>query len=688
MARRSAAVVLGIGLVAGAVATPSSQQQEPRFRGGTNQVRLDVYVSANGAAVTDLTRDDFEVFEDNAPQTVSAFELIRARERVAASARVEPNTVAESRARAAQPDTRLFVLFLDTLHVHVEGSYRAQGPTATLLDRVVGEDDLVGVMTPEISARNITFSPRTDSVSRLLRDNWTWGERQSAMARDPRDRDIEQCYPDTGPTEGLARPLLQRRQEGRVMKAIEDLIQHLEGLREERSFVLLLTEGWLMPRADASLARPINWPGGRRTVPGGPDNLGLTPEGKLTVREQSGDRSFESCERERSMLANEDFEMEFRLLMRRANRANVSFYPIDPRGLVAFDTDLGPDRPLGPIADAASMRSRQNNLRQLAEETDGEVILNTNIDKAMPKLLADVGSYYLLGYVSTNQKLDGKYRRLTVKVKRPGVTVRARPGYLAPSAQDVGAAPSTTMAARPQAPPGVDQALSRLPTGRVPTPMYVAAVGGAGFVQVTFEVDRATASSVGWEKGADIRVEIGRADNNTPRAVETVRLDPGTRVYSLRYPERELLAPGRYQIRVLATPDGARVPLNVATDATVPGDDALLGTAAVVSRRGPFTGRLPQPTADPRFRRTERLVVETPIIAKDTTIDARLLNKVGQPMEIPVTLSEKIDDSLQLRTSVAEIALAPLAPGEYVVEITGTKDGKTERISYALRIIP
>ena len=152
--------------------------------------------------------------------------------------------------------------------------------------------------------------------------------------------------------------------------------------------------------------------------------------------------------------------------------------------------------------------------------------------------------------------------------------------------------------------------------------------------------------------------------------------------------QRDLLAPGRYQIRVQATPEGGRVPLNISTDATVPGDQALLGTAAVVSRRGPGTGRLFQPTADPRFRRTERLIVETPVISKDATIHARLLNKVGQPMEIPVTLSEKLDESLQLRTSVAEIALAPLAAGEYVVEVAATKGDATERVSYALRIIP
>ena len=114
--------------LAGAALLAAGQAQEPRFRGGTNLVRLDVYVSVDGTAVTDLTADDFEVLEDNAPQQVTSFELVRARGVVPESARVEPNTVAEARARAAQPDTRLFVLFLDTLHVQLEGSYQRAEP--------------------------------------------------------------------------------------------------------------------------------------------------------------------------------------------------------------------------------------------------------------------------------------------------------------------------------------------------------------------------------------------------------------------------------------------------------------------------------------------------------------------------------------------------------------------------------
>ena len=265
----------------------------------------------------------------------------------------------------------------------------------------------------------------------------------------------------------------------------------------------------------------------------------------------------------------------------------------------------------------------------------------------------------------------------------------ARPGYLAPSAQDVAAAQTP---AKAPAATRVDQALSGLPTGRRVVPMYLQAAGGAGFVQVTLEVDRATAALPEWSRGAQVRVEIEPADGSggAARRTQTVTLEPGARVASLREPERDLLAPGAYMVRVQATPsgDGARTPVTASATVIVPKEGALLGTAAIASRRGPGTGRLFAPTADPRFRRTERLVIDTPLVSKTATVTARLLNRAGQPMAVPVTLSERIDESLLLRTAVAEVALAPLAPGEYVVELTATEGATTETITYALRIVP
>ena len=101
------------------------------------------------------------------------------------------------------------------------------------------------------------------------------------------------------------------------------------------------------------------------------------------------------------------------------------------------------------------MSSRQGGLRELAGNTDGAVVLNTNdVKGGVARMMADLGSYYLMQYYSTNTKLDGRFRSITVRVKRPGVQVRARPGYLAPTEAEARAA---GVPAKPSAlPPGVD----------------------------------------------------------------------------------------------------------------------------------------------------------------------------------------------------------------------------------------
>jgi hypothetical protein len=219
--------------------------------------------------------------------------------------------------------------------------------------------------------------------------------------------------------------------------------------------------------------------------------------------------------------------------------------------------------------------------------------------------------------------------------------------------------------------------------------MYLQAAGGSGYLQITVELDRATAVLPEWAKGGAIRVEIGPADKPGPgRQVEEITIEAGQRVYALRQPARDLLEPGRYQVRAQLTAAGARSPLTLSTVATVPAPDALLGSAAVASRRGPGTGRVFQPTADPRFRRTERLVVETPLLAADVTISARLLDRLGQPMAVPVALAERLDESLQLRMSLAEVVLAPLAPGEYVGEVTAAQGAARATVTYGFRMIP
>ena len=99
-------------------------------------------------------------------------------------------------------------------------------------------------------------------------------------------------------------------------------------------------------------------------------------------------------------------------------------------------------------------------LRILADETDGRAIVNTNdLDNGLRQIVRDSSAYYLLGYTSTLAQPDGRFHKINVRVKRPGVQVRARPGYLALNAVEAERATAPKKAGPPAA---VTEALGTL----------------------------------------------------------------------------------------------------------------------------------------------------------------------------------------------------------------------------------
>ena len=672
---------------------PEPPQPQPRFRAGANLVRVDAYVTADGGVVKDLSADDFEVLEDNVPQRVESFELVQPRGRGPANTLREPNTVAEAREMARDPNARVFVLFMDIWHVQVAGSYRAQAPITRLLNTVIGQDDMVGVMTPDMSARNLTLARRTNVIESILKDNWFWGQRDQVVTQDPREGEIKDCYPDQGGTYGIAATMISRRREGRTLDALEDLIIHLEGIREDRKFVVLLSEGWLLRGPDRQLAAPLELPGGGSQIPGGPTSIGTDPSGRLRIDPNRGSGSMASCERERSQLAMEDHASEFLRLLQRANRANVSFYPVDARGMVVFDEPLDANRSGSILADGARLMARGEALRTLALNTDGFAIVGTNaIDKALDRMVADTDAYYLLGYYSTNTKLDGRFRKLTVRVKRKGADVRARPGYLAPTEAEAAAgADAIAKAAAPSPtalPPHIARALASLAPARGNLPARLQLAGAPGAIWVIGELDAATVKTAEWQQGGRARLTFEHERGAGPPLDADVVLEPGQRSFSAAPPSGSTIAPGRYVVRAVLTPAGGAVPLQISADVTVPEAGASLSPAGLARRRGPSTGLEYLPTADARYRRTERIRLEVPRAAADGDTSARLLGRDGQTVNVAIALSERVDSTSQQRLTVAELPLAALAQGEYVLEVTLAQGKKKDSATYAFRVIP
>ncbi len=116
---------------------------------------------------------------------------------------------------------------------------------------------------------------------------------------------------------------------------------------------------------------------------------------------------------------------DVRDLYQAANRANVAFYPLDPRGLMMAN---------GRTTSGQIMNfqlSAQDAMETLASETGGRAIVQKNdISAALGQVIRDSRAYYLLAYESPHPD-DGKFHKVTVRVKRPRATVFARTGYWA-----------------------------------------------------------------------------------------------------------------------------------------------------------------------------------------------------------------------------------------------------------------
>ena len=134
-------------------------------------------------------------------------------------------------------------------------------------------------------------------------------------------------------------------------------------------------------------------------------------------------------------------------------------------------------------------------------------------------------------------------------------------------------------------------------------------------------------------------------------------------------------------IRVRATPKAEGMPLTE-TAAIAAGTDA----SGLIWRRGPTTGMKYVLTADRRISRTDRIRVEVPVAEGVSATAAALLDRAGSPLDVAVTANSRADDGVQWAT--AEVALAPLAPGEYVLRLTLDGPGESREMFTAIRVTP
>src|SRR5215470_3976049 len=137
-----------------------------------------------------------------------------------------------------------------------------------------------------------------------------------------------------------------------------------------------------------------------------------------------------------------DNQIELRAAVNAAVRANVTIYPVDSRGLQAVVPGgsarqgsrggIGAFNGSSVASQFTQLAAQQETLTTLAADTGGTAFLDSNdFGEAFGKVTTDISSYYILGYASANPDKDGRYRRISVRLKNRDVKIEAREGYYA-----------------------------------------------------------------------------------------------------------------------------------------------------------------------------------------------------------------------------------------------------------------
>ena len=403
--------------------------QTPVFPAGADVVVLDVVVrDRKGRTVRDLRPDEVTVFEDGVRQPVASFRLV-----AAASDGPDGTTTAPTEPAAGPGDSRhvnLVTVVFDQLGP--EGRRIARQAGLSLLKLADRPDLRVSVFQVRESLRLVQqFTADRDALEAAVREATGQVDTQYTRATEQleqagREAEAAQQRVESAATvasSGGALSLARLGREAAMARMAVDALRLTETLQREQ-------QGHSSLYAILALAKQQQRLAGRKTILFFSEGLQVPPA-LVHVLETA---------------------------ISEANRANVSVYAVDARGLAdaprlestrqalleaARAGERGMrSRGVGPVtreevlasdtAEAALRLDAQGALRDLAESTGGALIGESNdVRRGIERAVGDLRGYYELAYEPLRKQYDGRFRRIDVKVGRPGITVQARRGYFA-----------------------------------------------------------------------------------------------------------------------------------------------------------------------------------------------------------------------------------------------------------------
>jgi VWFA-related protein len=345
-----------------------------------------------------------------------------------------------------------------------------------------------------------------------------------------------------------------------------------------------------------------------------------------------------------------------------ANNNNAAIYALDPSGLSSGVADV---------------------LRMLADNTGGEAIVNSNVPaRALRQIVKDSSAFYFIGYSPTRAALDdGRFHQIRVRVRRPGVSVRARRGYWAPSAEDVDRAARD---AAVEVPVEVSRALAVL---EAPRPGQVMDV----WVGTSRAGDGSAAVNVAWTPraaakpapGAGGTLSISVEGDDGKRLIEST-LEAGRTSFTAKPGAVKLYLTTRDATGAVLQEDARSVTVPDYTPATLLLSSPEVFRAQNVNEyRALAAAENPAPHAGREFVRTDRLLIRFALYgnAALVNVSARLMSRSQQAL-VDLPVRPVPGGSLYQ----VDLPLASIARGDFLIEIEAVANDDRATALVPLRV--
>jgi VWFA-related protein len=676
-------LLTGAALTAGQAPAPAPQQ--PTFKLRVDYVEVDVVVTdKTGNLVRDLKKEDFQVLEDGKNQTVTNFTHVdipveRGDRPLFAAETLEPDV----RTNERPFDGRVYVMLIDDYHTRFGRTQRVKAAAKQFIERRLGANDVMAIVhTAAASTANQEF---TNNKKLLLAavDKTQGRKLDSATANktaeyyrtlDRRVQGDALNDPDDAERAFNARNSLD---------TLRNIAEWFGSVHGRRKAILFVSEGIDYDIYDMIQA-----------------NNGSNHGGASMVMDASRDA------------------------IAAATRSNVAIYGIDPRGL----TDLGDESiEIGAYPDDTSLgvgqgslwnevRMAQDSLRVLSEETGGFAVVNRNdFSNAFTRIVEDNSSYYVLAYYPPDAR-PGRLHKIDVRVTRPGVTVRARKGYMTPKEVKVTAAAAKDIRT-PEIRDAIDSPLpvSGLTIHAFTAPFKGAAPNASVLLGIELRGRDLNLSPTDKIQLSYLAIDTnGKVKGGTTDTIAMNALKPETKTRieqtGLRVLNRLDLPPGKYQVRVAAHDSAGGSVGSVLLDLDVPDFVKAPFSISGVVLTSPINAQLPTVHTDEQLRGVlpGHAVAARAFAQNDeVALFAEVYdNQGGTPHKVDITTSVTTDEGKVMFTAnetrdssdlggktggygyTTRIPLRDLEVGSYVLTVSAkTRLGNADAVSRQTRLI-